>query len=341
MMNTVLFKCNKSVYDAFDKLMKSEDHGYIEVGIDFKENELIVVQADDGMTKDDVFPSIKKLLKPKAHQFFIVKDPFSDKNLFKVVHFGSDGSNVKTRMIFASAREPLKSYLGSASFSEDFFFSTIEDCEMSGMIKSGDDLDARTDEEKLAQEALDDQDVLPVTSQVIQSLPIEVEDSAKAVAIQFKNQEVKAACFKLGKKQSLAGETIDMDAKVELKEEISEKVGQLKNIVSTLNKVLEPRYVLFQFKHMKGTSNIFLYYCPEKANRNLKFTYSTCKINIVEYLKIAEIPIDAKLEETVTADLTEPYLLEVLFPTKHESSKFAKPAMPNKKRRARTKRSKT
>jgi len=332
-MNSVLFKCNEKVNEAFGKLMNSEDHGYVEVGIDFKENELIVVYEDGGMSKDDVFPSIKKILKPKSHQFFIVKDPFSDKNLFKIVHFGSDGSNVKTRMIFASAREPLKTYLGSSSFSEDFFFSTIDDCEQSGMILSSNDIDTRTDEEKLAQEALDDQDVLPVSSQVIQSLPIEVDESAKSMAMQFKEGKVKAAIFKLGKKQALNGEEIEIEEK-------NDESGQVKSIVSKLNMVLEPRYVLFTFTHQKGKSNIFLYYCPEKANRNLKFTYSTCKINIVQFLEIAEIPVDLKLEETDSADLTSEYLLETMFPTKTEKAKFSKPAMP-RKRRAKTKKSKS
>jgi len=327
-----MFKCNKKVTDAFGELMKSEDHGYIEVGIDFKESELIVVQSDGGMSKDDVFPSIKKILKPKCHQFFVVKDSFSDDNLFKIVHFGSDGSDVKTRMIFASAREPLKSYLGSSSFSEDFFFSSIDECDISGLISSGDDLDVRTDEEKLAQEALDDQEVLPVTSRVIQSLPIEVDESAKAMVMRFKERKVKAATFHLGKNQALIGEEIEIDQK-------ADESGKLKTIVSTLNKVVEPRYVLFSFSHRKGNDNIFLYYCPEKADRNLKFTYSTCKINIVEFLKIAEIPIHLKLEETVTADITPKYLLETMFPKKTENTKFAKPAMPKRKRRAKTKKS--
>jgi len=329
-----MFKCNKKVNNAFGELMKSEDYGYIEVGIDFKENELIVVQADGGMSKDDLFPSIKKILKPKSHQFFVVKDPFSDKSMFKIVHFGSDGSDVKTRMIFASAREPLKSYLGSSSFSEDFFFSSIDDCEISGLISTADDLDVRTDEEKLAQEALDDQDVLPVTSQVIHSLPIEVDESAKAMAMKFKDKKVKAAIFKLGKNQTLKGEEIVIEEKVD-------ESGKLKSIVATLNKEVEPRYVLFTFSHRKGKSIIFLYYCPEKADRNLKFTYSTCKINIVEFLKIAEIPVDLKLEETVTDDITTKYLLETMFPPKTENTKFAKPDMPKRKRRGKSKRSKS
>jgi len=333
-MNSVLFKCNQNVNAAFGELMKSADYGYVEVGIDFKENELVLVNADGGMKKDDVFPSIKKQLKEKNHQFFVVKDPFSDQNLFKVVHFGSDGSNVKTRMIFASAREPLKSYLGSSSFSEDFFFSTIDECEMAGMILSSDDIDARTDEEKLAQEALDDQDVLPVTSQVIQSLPIDVDESAKKVAGQFKNQDTKAALFKLGKKERLIGDIIEIDEKAGEHE-------QMKSIISKLDEVVEPRYVLFTFSHRKGKSNVFLYYCPEKADRNLKFTYSTCKINIVEFLKLAEIPVDLKLEETVTKDLTPEYLIDTLFPRATKSTTFAKPSMPNRKRRARTKKSKT
>jgi len=329
-----MFQCNKKVNSAFGELMKSEDYGYMEVGIDFKENELIVVQLEGGMSKDDVFPSIKKLLKPKSHQFFVVKDPFSDKNMFKIVHFGSDGSDVKTRMIYASAREPLKSYLGSSSFSEDFFFSSIDDCEISGLISSSDDLDLRTDEEKLAQEAIDDQDVLPVTSQVIHSLPIEVDESAKAMAMKFKDRKVKAAIFKLGKNQSLNGEEIALEEKVD-------ESGKLKSIVATLNKVVEPRYVLFTFSHRKGKSNIFLYYCPEKADRNLKFTYSTCKINMVEFLKIAEISVDLKLEETVTDDITPMYLLKTMFPPKTENTKFAKPDMPKRKRRGKTKKSKS
>jgi len=328
-----MFKCNKKVNHAFGELRKSEDYGYIEVGIDFKENELVVVQLDGGMSKEDIFPSIKKILKPKSHQFFVVKDPFSDNNLFKIVHFGSDGSDVKTRMIFASAREPLKSYLGSSSFSEDFFFSSIDDCDISGLILTGDDLDIRTDEEKRAQEALDDQDVLPVTSQVIHPLPIEVDESAKAIAMQFKDRKVKAAIFKLGKDQSLNGEELEIEKKID-------ESGKLKAIAAKLNKVVEPRYVLFTFSHRKGRSNIFLYYCPEKADRNLNFTYSTCKINMVEFLKIAEIPVELKLEETVTKDLTPKYLIETMFPPKTENTKFAKPAMPKRKRRGKLRKSK-
>jgi len=333
-MNNVLFKCNRKVQDAFGELLKSGDYGYVEVGIDFKQNELIVVKSVGGMAKDDVFPAIKTVLKVKSHQFFIVKDPFSDKNLFKIIHFGSDGSDVKTRMIFASARDPLKGHLGSSSFSEDFFFSTVDECEEAGLIKSGDDLDTRTDEEKLKEEALEDMDVLPVSSQVIKSLPIDVDHSAKQMAGQFKAGEIKAAVFKLGKKQTLHGELIDIESKADEGE-------QLKSITNTLEKAVEPRYVLFTYTHQKGTKNIFLYYCPEKADRNLKFTYSTCKINIVEFLKIAEIPVDLKLEETVLKDITAEYLQDVMFPPKAKDEKFAKPSMPNRKRRARTKKQKS
>merc|ERR1712007_390540 len=155
--------------------------------------------------------------------------------------------------------------------------------------------------------------------------PIEMDESAKEMAMLFKSKEITAAVFNLGKNQTLHGEKIEMEKKADEKE-------QMNTINTVLDKVVEPRYVLFTFSHRKGKSNIFLYYCPEKADRNLKFTYSTCKINIVEFLKIAEIPVDLKLEETATKELIPDYILDTLFPRKAKSTTFSKPTMPNRKR---------
>ena len=59
---------------------------------------------------------------------------------------------------------------------------------------------------------------------------------------------------------------------------------------------------------------IFGYYCPEKSDRNLRFTYSTCKDNLLEYCTQQNLTFYARVELSSKADFKTEYLDYHVFP---------------------------
>jgi len=322
---------------TWSKSQEEKDFGLMEISIDVGKNQFVLVSYEKAQS-DDVLKDIAGRLAEKKHQFFVVKDPLSKTNKFVLVHYGADLSPVKVRMIFASSRPTLKGHLGGDHFSDDYFLSTKEECTFASFNKRRNtdlDIDLRRADEMEKDEAMMDGTAIAVTSQVMKALDITVTSDAEKNAKAFASGNVEAAMFSLNPKdQSVLSDDC--------------KESTMKGLASSLP-AKHPRYFCFKFTHkdpkkVETTSTGCVYYCPPKANRNEKFTYSTCKINVLAFLEQAGITIDFKLEIEDGAELTEKECLNSLYPqraTAEQVDLSARPKPPGRKRKGRRKKVET
>ena len=70
------------------------------------------------------------------------------------------------------------------------------------------------------------------------------------------------------------------------------------------------------------SKRIFGYYCPEKSDRNLRFTYSTCKANLIEYCNQEKLEFHARIELTSKAEFKNDYLDYHIFPKRQEKEVY-------------------
>jgi len=121
------------------------------------------------------------------------------------------------------------------------------------------------------------------------------------------------------------------DQAVNGEEQKAQNIDEIKELIPEN----EPRYILFTY--CKSTDDnsepkqVFAYYCPEKADRKLKFTYSTCKANIIDYCNELQIDFFAKVEISDISDFSTEYLDYHVFPEKQEKELFDVPKAPGKK----------
>ena len=171
-------------------------------------------------------------------------------------------------------------------------------------------------------------------SAVMKSLPIDVQDSAKAAIEAYKSG--KSGCVFL---------TLSKDKKgIEGEEKAAKSIGQIKGLLNES----DPKYMLFLYaksesakgdeqKEQMGTKMIFGYYCPEKADRKLRFTYSTCKANVIEYCTSVGLEFYSKVEVTSLGDLKEEYMDYHIFPVKDKKETFAMPKGPKTRKKGKGK----
>merc|ERR1712083_486467 len=125
-----------------------------------------------------------------------------------------------------------------------------------------------------------------------------------------------------------------------------EKVASsLAGIKGLLNET-EPKYLLFQYakskqeeehKEQMGNKLIFAYFCPEKADRKYRFTYSTCKANVVAYCSSVGLEFYSKVELTSLSDLKEEYMDYHVFPVREQKEVFAMPKAPKQRSKGKKK----
>merc|ERR1719150_1041685 len=127
-------------------------------------------------------------------------------------------------------------------------------------------------------------------------LPVELKDPASRALIQdYSAGKLKALELSLDKKQKLSAKKLEVEEK-------SSDADTIKVVFGAIKDQEDPRYIIFTYPHSKGEKKVFLYYCPENAERTLKFTYSTCKGVITTALEAAGVKIDGKMEEAPRAD---------------------------------------
>ena len=171
----------------------------------------------------------------------------------------------------------------------------------------------------------------------MKSLPINIEDSAKSAIDNYNNESCKCVFLTLDvTTQAISGEEKKVD-----------KLEEIRNLLTET----DPRYILFWYSKSKetggdeekeqlGNKRIFGYYCPEKANRKLRFTYSTCKANVMQYCHDNGIKFYSKVECTQISDFKEEYMDYHIFPMKDKKETFAMPKAPKSRRRSKTKKRK-
>merc|ERR1712129_466076 len=174
-------------------------------------------------------------------------------------------------------------------------------------------------------------------SSVMKSLPIDIKQSAVDTIAKYKSDECKCVFLTLtAKKQSIEGE--------------EQSVSSVVDIAKTLTET-DPKYILFTYSKSKkenvaeekdqlGEKKIFGYYCPEKADRKLRFTYSTCKANVIEYCSSIGLDFYSKVEVTSLNEFNTENFDYKLFPFKEIKKTFAVPKAPKNKRRKKKSRAK-
>ena len=110
-------------------------------------------------------------------------------------------------------------------------------------------------------------------AQVMKSLPIDIKESAVSAINNYKSESCKCVFLTLtAGTQGIEGE-----------EKKEDKISEIQQLLNDT----DPKYILFWYsksrkdgseeeqKDQSGNKRIFGYYCPDKADRKLRFTYST------------------------------------------------------------------
>lgn len=170
-------------------------------------------------------------------------------------------------------------------------------------------------------------------SSVMKSLPVEMQDSAKKAIESYKSGGTQCVFLTLTKgSQAIEGE-----------EKAAKKVGDIRGLLNDT----DPKYIMFLYtkskkdkeeqKEQSGTKMVFGYYCPEKADRKLRFTYSTCKANVIEYCASIGLEFYSKVEVTTVGDFKEEFMDYHIFPVREKKETFAMPKGPKQRKKAKGK----
>merc|ERR1712157_45236 len=120
-------------------------------------------------------------------------------------------------------------------------------------------------------------------------------------------------------------------------------VSSVVDIAKTLTET-DPKYILITYAKSKkenvaeekdqlGEKKIFAYYCPEKADRKLRFTYSTCKANVIEYCSSIGLDFYSKVEVTSLDEFNNTSFDYKIFPISVQKEVFKMPKAPKGKQK--------
>merc|ERR1712087_1069357 len=264
----------------------------------------------------------------------------SQLNLYILIHYAPDLSPVKQRMMYASSRPSLKAFLGSSAFSEDYHCSSIDELSLKKIVDARTlhhKIDFRSDAEIEKEQAALESVATSAKSSVMKSLPIDIKESAVACIEKYKAEEIKC-CF------------LTLTAKTQGIEGKEQSIAKISEIKALLNES-DPKYILFTYSKSKkenveeekeqlGEKRIFGYYCPDKADRKLRFTYSTCKANVIEYCTSIGLDFYSKVEVTSINDFNAEYMDYHIFPIREKKEQFAMPKAPKSRRKSKSKKRK-
>jgi len=321
---STLLVSNKDLLENFTKIQSEDNFGFLQIKIDFDANSFQLIKNENKKANEnETWKAIQALLEDKNHSYFITCDPINPK-LYIIIHFSPDSASVKQRMLYASSRATLKAQLGSSYFSDDYHISRKEECNIN-ILKEQRDLNKRIDyrnESEIAK-AIGNQNTAPksVRGQVVNTLAIQMTDAGIKAIESYKTKQTKCVFLSLTEdNQAIQGE-----------EQKAQNIDEIKELIPEN----EPRFVLFLYSKSTEKNSeprqIFGYYCPEKGNRKLKFTYSMCKTNVIQYCKQQQIDFFAKVEIGDLSEISSEFLDYNVFPDKQEKEKFGIPKMPGKK----------
>merc|ERR1719229_1415993 len=139
--------------DQFSKADKDDKFGYMSITVNLNKNQFQVARYAEQKDSDEAtFEMMIGECRPKAHRYFIIRDPTvkntaasnpeskeddsssGSSNMYILIHYAPDLSPVKERMIYASSRPSLKQFLGPSSFSEDYHCSSADDLSLKSIV---------------------------------------------------------------------------------------------------------------------------------------------------------------------------------------------------------------
>eukprot|EP01083_Nonionella_stella_P081248 223692_1 len=353
---------DQTLRDNFSKAESDLNFGYLTIKINLNSNQFEVEKYASKENLDDIalFKQMVSECVDKEHRYLIIRDPTKDSvidqsttqssddsstksklNLYILIHYAPDLSPVKQRMMYAASRPSLKAFLGQAAFSEDYHCSTKNELNLQRIVDMRTlhhKIDFRSDAEIQKEEASLESVATSAKSAVMKSLPIDIKESATTSINNYKSESTKCVFLTLTKgTQGIEGEEKKENGLAEIRELLNET---------------DPKYILFWYaktkrdnveeeKQQLGNKRVFGYYCPDKADRKLRFTYSTCKTNVMAYCRSIGLEFYAKVEVTSLNDFNSEYMDYHIFPVKEKKETFAMPKGPksrnNKKGKKRKK----
>lgn len=362
---------NQNLRDQLSKADSDADFGYILVKINFDDNSFQAVKyvAKEQDEEDTaLFKRMAADCVEKEHCYFIIRDPIraqqqqqqaadaeskeeaaatsSSLNLYILVHFAPDLSPVKQRMIYASSRPSLKTFLGHSSFSEDYHCSATDELTLQAIVSARTlhhKIDFRSDAEIEKEQASLESVATAAKSAVMASLPVDVRESAVSAVAAYKAGESRTVLLTLdAKSQGIDGAASEAQSVAEICALLSEE---------------EPKYILFTYAKTRqdedgdaeekaqeqaqaqaGEKRVFCYFCPAKADRKRRFTFSTCKANVIEYCASVGVDFYAKVELTTREEFSAEVMDYHVFPKQDKKEQFAMPAAPKSRRKGKGRR---
>lgn len=311
------------------RLSMGEFKGFLQLNLAEDAFRLELSGSGPGNT-EDVWADMAATLTDNSHSFFIFRSTLErSSEKFVLMHWGPDLAPVKQRMLYASSRQSLKDYLGSADFVDDYFVATPEEMTAEAFHKDRvlvPQIDVRSMEEIEKEEAELECAPTATRTAVMAAMGVTMADELTALLQQFAQEEVDCILLTLDtKSQAVSGEAGDAD---------------LDGWLGALNPE-EPKYVVLRYRHIHNDEEkckiLFFYYCPDNADRRDKFTYSTCKAHVISSAESAGFAIDFRFEFVDLPDINQERLIQDMYPVREEQKMLDRPTGPARKK-PRTKR---
>ena len=317
-MNKGIVGVNEELVNIFNGAVK-DDTRFIKVFIDFEKLEFVFVESFEMTSSvEQDFEQASGVLEKDTPTIVLFKlEP-----KWIVISCVPDESQVRHKMVYASAKNQLKTILGTPKFGTDLFITSVEECSLqtyqSNMRSEDNDVTLTTNEVTIAEEA---KDSFPrqVKSVAMKMLDFPAQESAVEGFVALQTQAKDAVVF-----------SIDM----EKENLIACKAfnGKLQDVVAEIIPQ-EPSYVLYNWAHedLNGKSvkaMIFVFYCPDDAHPRKKMTYSTVKKNILSACAGLDIAVEHKFEFSEMAEFDQEQLMNNLYPQRVEKVIFSRPKGP-------------
>lgn len=233
-----------------------------------------------------------------------------------------ESSIVRQKMVYASAKNELKTCLGTPKFISDYFITEPSECSLASYTASIDTSDrdlTLTQSEVLTAEEVKDSFPRAVKSNAMKMLDVPAEESAVKALLALQEGVGRSALF-----------GIDMD---------NEKLTAMEPVEGGFSDMVDkvdaecPCYIVFHWKHKDNHGkdvmcNLFIFYCPDDAHPRMKMTYSTVKKNVLSACEALGVAIQHKFEFSEMNEFDEDQVLNTLYPQRVEKKLFSRPKGP-------------
>eukprot|EP00743_Colponemidia_sp_Colp-15_P004780 GILK01005148.1.p1 GENE.GILK01005148.1~~GILK01005148.1.p1 ORF type:complete len:340 (-),score=60.17 GILK01005148.1:210-1229(-) len=320
----------RALRDSFERAAVDRK-GLIKLKIQDEE----VVEAASRLMTENIesdFNQMADLVESNEPCYFAFRlDRRSNTPEWALVSFVPDGSEVRSKMLYASSRSAVKEQLGASYFVHDLFCSTQDELDYRLFLQSREQEMATkplTEREMLLkQEARLEKDV-SVRSVAIGGVTVDITSSVSAEMDRFAAGEVNwiELCVDVtsGSEDLRVVRSTTVDSAV-----IQEHVN-----------ASEARYYIVRLSHRRPgdnvllTADVFVFFCPDAATVKTKMIYSTFKAAVLKAAAASHITFAKTLEARSVGEVSEPAIVDELYPNvgvkSAISQSFAKPSRPGK-----------